>query len=77
MPLYVLVQRLSADDRRARVIAALNVVNAAFMVGSALLTIGLLGAGLDTAAIFALTGLGSGVAGWLVCRALRRVSAAG
>lgn len=72
VPLYVLVQSLSEASHRARVIAAMNVINAAFMVGSALLTIVLLGAGAGTAGIFALTGLGSAVAGLLVHRVLRK-----
>ena len=66
VPLYVLVQTRSDADRRARVIAALNVVNAAFMVGSALLTVALLALGVPVSGIFALTGVGSaGVGFWL------------
>ena len=72
VPLYVLVQRLSDERRRARAIAALNVLNAAFMVGSALLTIVLLNAGVPVAGVFALTGVGSAVAGVWLHRCLAR-----
>ncbi|MFC4259987.1 MFS transporter [Marinobacter lacisalsi] len=43
VPLYAFVQRETAPDKRARVIAALNVFNALFMVASALLGILMLG----------------------------------
>ena len=53
-------------------IAALNVLNAAFMVGSALLTIVLLNAGVPVVGLFALTGVGSAVAGVWLHRCLAR-----
>lgn len=59
VPLYTLLQATSARARRARVIAANNVVNAGAMVVSALLTIALLGAGVSIAALFLLTGMAS------------------
>ena len=37
VPLYALVQQRTEDERRARVIASLNVMNSLFMVGSAVL----------------------------------------
>lgn len=43
VPLYAFVQRETAPDKRARVIAALNVFNALFMVASALLGMLMLG----------------------------------
>ncbi|MEZ0198586.1 1-acyl-sn-glycerol-3-phosphate acyltransferase, partial [Pseudomonas qingdaonensis] len=43
VPLYALIQARTAEDERARVIAANNILNALFMVVSAVLTIILLG----------------------------------
>lgn len=43
VPLYAFVQQETAPERRARVIAALNILNALFMVASALLGVLLLG----------------------------------
>ena len=43
VPLYALIQARTAEDQRARVIAANNILNALFMVVSAVLTIVLLG----------------------------------
>jgi 1-acyl-sn-glycerol-3-phosphate acyltransferase len=43
VPLYAFVQRETPEDRRARVIAALNVFNALFMVVSAIMGILMLG----------------------------------
>ncbi|MGH7055975.1 MAG: MFS transporter [Stellaceae bacterium] len=59
VPLYTLLQATSARARRARVIAANNVVNAGAMVVSALLTMALLAAGVSVAALFLLTGVAS------------------
>jgi hypothetical protein len=56
VPLFAFVQRQSPPQRRARVIAAANVLNALFMVLSALLTVALLKSGLKIVQIFALTG---------------------
>ena len=43
VPLYAFIQQQTAPDRRARVIAALNILNALFMVASAIAGILLLG----------------------------------
>ncbi|HJU18824.1 MAG TPA: MFS transporter [Stellaceae bacterium] len=56
VPLYTLLQITSAPERRARVIAANNVVNAGAMALSAILTMALLAAGLSVAGLFLLTG---------------------
>lgn len=56
VPLYTYVQAHSALSRRARVIAANNILNALFMVLSAVLTLIALSAGLSIPAIFALAG---------------------
>lgn len=45
VPLYTLLQRLAAPERRARVIAANNTMNAAFMVAGAGIAAGLAAAG--------------------------------
>jgi MFS family permease len=53
VPLYTYVQANSALSRRSRVIAANNIINSLFMVVSALLTLGALGAGMSIPQIFA------------------------
>lgn len=45
VPLYAIMQERSDDSHRSRIIAANNVMNALFMVGSALLTLGLFSLG--------------------------------
>ena len=70
VPLYVMVQSRSPVTRRARVIGAMNVLNSAFMVASALLTIVLLGLGVSVAGVLALTGLGSLVVAACLYRSL-------
>ena len=52
VPLYALVQKRSVPSRRARAIACNNVMNALFMVGSALAALALLAAGVSIAGIF-------------------------
>ncbi|MBW7902216.1 MAG: MFS transporter [Rhodocyclaceae bacterium] len=59
VPLYALVQLRSAPEHRARIIAANNIVNAAFMVAGALAAAGLLGAGLSIPALFAVAAVGN------------------
>jgi hypothetical protein len=59
VPLFAFVQRQSPPERRARVIAAANVLNALFMVLSALITIVLLKSGVGISGIFAITGVGT------------------
>ncbi|HSS65215.1 MAG TPA: MFS transporter [Gammaproteobacteria bacterium] len=53
VPLYTYVQANSALSRRARVIAANNIINSLLMVVSALLTLGALGVGMSIPQIFA------------------------
>lgn len=57
VPLYALLQYRSDPAHRSRTIAANNILNAVFMVGSALLTILLIRLGLRPQDIFGLTGL--------------------
>ena len=59
VPVFAAVQAWAGADRRARVVAAVNVLNAAFMAGSALLVAALQGAGMTTSSLFLLLGLGS------------------
>jgi acyl-[acyl-carrier-protein]-phospholipid O-acyltransferase / long-chain-fatty-acid--[acyl-carrier-protein] ligase len=57
VPLYALLQTESDADRRARTIAGNNVINAAAMVLSALITMALVAAGVSVPGLFLLTGL--------------------
>ncbi|MCB1914855.1 MAG: MFS transporter, partial [Rhodocyclaceae bacterium] len=57
VPLYALVQSRSEPSRRSRVIAANNILNAAFMVVAALLGAGLLAAGTSIPQLVLLTAL--------------------
>jgi len=52
VPLYAIIQSRSAPENRSRIIAANNILNALFMVGSAGLGIGLLSAGLSIPELF-------------------------
>ena len=57
VPLYALVQSRCTPMRRARIIASNNILNALFMVISALMTIGLLAAGATIPSIFLVVAL--------------------
>jgi hypothetical protein len=61
VPMYAFVQRLSRPTHRARMIAALNILNALFMVLSALLAGALLAAGLTIPEVFLCVGLTSAI----------------
>jgi 1-acyl-sn-glycerol-3-phosphate acyltransferase len=52
VPLYALVQQRSKPSHRSRIIAANNIINALFMVVSALMAILILGAGLSILQLF-------------------------
>lgn len=52
VPLYALIQSRSEVSERSRIIAANNILNAAFMVTASLLAMVLLGAGLSIAGLF-------------------------
>ncbi len=56
VPVFTAVQVWAGTDRRARVIAAVNVLNAAFMVGGAIILAVLQKAGFGTAVLFGLIG---------------------
>jgi 1-acyl-sn-glycerol-3-phosphate acyltransferase len=61
VPMYALVQARSAPTHRARIIAANNILNALFMIASALIAVALLKAGVSIPVIFLLTGLANAV----------------
>jgi acyl-[acyl-carrier-protein]-phospholipid O-acyltransferase/long-chain-fatty-acid--[acyl-carrier-protein] ligase len=68
VPVFAAVQAWAGADRRARVVAAVNVLNAAFMAGSAILVAILQKIGLTTPQLFLLVGAAS----LLVCVAIGR-----
>ncbi|WP_233848259.1 MFS transporter [Paraburkholderia sp. HD33-4] len=57
VPLYALIQSRSQPSHRARIIAANNILNALFMIVSALMAMGLSAAGFGIPAIFLVTAL--------------------
>lgn len=61
VPMYALIQMRSQPTHRARIIAANNILNALFMIASALIAGGLLAAGCTVAQIFLFTGLANAV----------------
>jgi 1-acyl-sn-glycerol-3-phosphate acyltransferase len=61
VPMYALIQLRSAPTHRARVIAANNVLNALFMIASAVIAFGLLKAGFSIPQIFLFTGIANAV----------------
>ena len=67
VPLYALIQLRSRATHRARVIAANNILNALFMIGSSLIGAALLRSGHSLADLFLLTGLANAVAVVTLC----------
>ena len=59
VPLYTLLQTGSDEARRAQTIGANNIINAAAMVLSAVLTMALVAAGISVPGLFLLTGIAS------------------
>lgn len=70
VPLYAILQHDSDAQYGARVIAANNVVNAAFMVGSALFALGMLAMSLSIAHIFLATAAASLLVAFYICNLL-------
>jgi MFS family permease len=69
VPMYALIQVRSRITHRSRIIAANNILNALFMVASALISAALLMAGLSLPALFLCLGLGNGLMlAWLCLR---------
>ncbi len=66
VPMYALVQLRSPATHRARIIAANNILNAVFMIASAVMVVALLGLGFSLAQIFLVTAvLNALVAGYI------------
>lgn len=67
VPLYALMQQRSPASHRARIVAANNILNALFMVVSALLAGGLLAAGLDVPELFLSMGVANALFVAVMC----------
>lgn len=67
VPLYAILQARSDEAVRARVVAANNLFNAAFMVAAALASAGLLAVGLSVTDIFGVLGLANLVVAVVIC----------
>jgi len=61
VPMYALIQLRAQPTHRARIIAANNILNALFMIASALIAGALIGAGLSIPQIFLLVGIANAV----------------
>ncbi len=66
VPMYALIQLRSQPTHRARIIAANNILNALFMIASALIAGALLGAGFTVPQIFLVTGLTNAVVAFCI-----------
>lgn len=66
VPMYALIQMRSQPTHRARIIAANNILNALFMIGSSLIAGALLGAGFTVPQIFLFTGLANAVVAFYI-----------
>ena len=66
VPMYALIQMRSQPTHRARIIAANNILNALFMIGSSLIAGALLGAGFSVPQIFLFTGLANAVVAFYI-----------
>ena len=61
VPMYALIQMRSQPTHRARIIAANNILNALFMIGSSVIAGALLGAGFTVPQIFLFTGIANAI----------------
>src|SRR3990167_144164 len=66
VPMYALIQMRSQPTHRARIIAANNILNALFMIGSSVLAGALLGAGVSIPQLFGLVGLANAVVAFYI-----------
>jgi 1-acyl-sn-glycerol-3-phosphate acyltransferase len=66
VPMYALIQLRSQPTHRARIIAANNILNALFMIGSSILAGALLGAGFTIPQIFLFTGIANAVVAFYI-----------
>lgn len=68
VPLYAFVQERSAPEARSRIIAANNIFNALFMVAVALVTMGVLSAGISVAWLLGAVALATAAVGTVIYR---------
>ena len=66
VPMYALIQLRSQPTHRARIIAANNILNALFMIGSSVIAGALLKSGFTIAEIFLFTGLANAVVAFYI-----------
>ncbi|HEY7301327.1 MAG TPA: acyl-[ACP]--phospholipid O-acyltransferase [Xanthobacteraceae bacterium] len=70
VPVFAAVQAWAGPDRRARVVAGVNVLNAAFMAGSAIVVAVLQSAGATIPELFLLLGIGSLAVAFVIGRTM-------
>jgi acyl-[acyl-carrier-protein]-phospholipid O-acyltransferase/long-chain-fatty-acid--[acyl-carrier-protein] ligase len=75
VPVFAAVQAWAGPDRRARVVAAVNVLSAGFMTGGAIVLALLQAAGFGTPLLFAIIGLGNLVATAIIARTMPKAPA--
>lgn len=75
VPLYAIMQAETAEEHRSRTVASNNVVNAAFMVAAAVITGGMLAAGLTVTDVFLWMAIANAGAAAYVRRLLPRATA--
>jgi 1-acyl-sn-glycerol-3-phosphate acyltransferase len=61
VPMYALIQLRSKPSHRSRIIAALNILNALFIIASAVIATALVSAGLTIGEVFLVTGIANAV----------------
>ena len=66
VPMYALIQMRSQPTHRARIIAANNILNALFMIGSSVIAGALLGAGFTVPQVFLFTGIANAVVAFYI-----------
>jgi len=66
VPMYALIQLRSQPTHRARIIAANNILNALFMIGSSVIAGALLGAGFTIPQIFLFTGIANAIVAFYI-----------
>ncbi len=66
VPMYALIQLRSQPTHRARIIAANNILNALFMIGSSVIAGALLASGFSIPQVFLFTGIANAVVGFYI-----------
>jgi len=77
VPVFAAVQSWAGADRRARVVASVNVLNAGFMVGGAIVLAALQMAGLRPGPLFAIIGIANLAVAAVIARTLPKQTEAG